>query len=380
MAQATSSPDLPWHELPPSLTGATCKVYLYQAGSLDLPEDLVLLPGPNEPNESTKPKDQRDSSKRMVHLPDYVFFIEHTATGDYYQFDLGMRTDMENLPPFVKDNVLPGKPCYPVAAGKLLKELGSEEQQPEKVKAVFFSHLHFDHIGDGAKEGFTNAELWVGPTACTYARPGHPIDENGAVLSENLPMNGSRKIVEPSISDGILKNAGDKRVGLVAKSKNEGKYEAVELRETTWIGLGAFDRGFDVFGDGSAYLLDSPGHSAGHQMMLIRVKAHKSASGEEDDFVLLAGDCFHHPAILKDPKRTARPPYSKHCMHTDPEVAVDTIYRTRALAERSNVWVVGAHDHSVGDGIGPGKQEIEGLVLLNDWKMKAWKKPLSARL
>jgi glyoxylase-like metal-dependent hydrolase (beta-lactamase superfamily II) len=304
-----------------------------------LPEELVLLPGPDEENSSTHP-DQNAGGTKKFYVPDYCFLIEHPTSNKHYIFDLGMRKDLENLPPYLVRNVLPQFACEPISPADILKEHGTSEQQPEKVEAVIFSHMHFDHVGDGAKAGFGKAGLWVGPTCCTYARPGYPVDENGVTLTETLPTDGSRRIVEAFISDDLLKKAGDKRVGKVEEAKKKGLYEAVDLShpgDDGWIGLGSFDRGFDVFGDGSAYLIDAPGHSAGHQMMLIRVKIGIS----ENDFVLLAGDCYHHPALLKEPKRTARPPYSKESMHADPEQAVDTMMRTKVFSEHKNIWVTG---------------------------------------
>ena len=377
----------PWHPIPPSPSNAICSVNLLQAGSLTLPEDLVLLPNPNQTNGSMS--ESQNKVDKKLHVPDYVFLLEHLPTKQYYIFDLGMRRDLENLPPYLVKNVLPQFDCEPVSPADILHEHGTEEQQPENVKAVIFSHQHFDHVGDGAKAGFTNAELWVGPTCCTYARPGYPVDPDGVTLTETLPTDGSRKIVEAFISDDLLERAGDNRVGKVAEAKKKGLYEAVSFRdpgEEGWIGLGAFDRGFDVFGDGAAYLIDASGHSAGHQMMLVRVKSRK---GTEDEFVVLAGDCYHHPMLLKEPERTARPPYSKESMHADPEQAVDSIARVKQFAENQNVWVIGkslfteklvleltnegAHDFSVGNTIAPGKKNITGLVSLNDWKEKGWK-------
>lgn len=303
---------------------------------------MVLLPGPDEDNGSTHP-DKSKGDKKKFYVPDYCFLIEHAPSKKHYVFDLGMRKDLENLPPYLVKNVLPQFDCEPLSPADILNEYGSPEQQPENIKAVIFSHMHFDHVGDGAKAGFEKAELWVGPTGCTYARPGYPVDENGVTLTEMLPTDGSRKIVEAFVSDDLLKKAGDKRVGKVEEAKKKGLYEAVDLShpgDEGWIGLGSFDRGFDVFGDGSAYLVDAPGHSAGHQMMLIRVKTGESG---EDDFVLLAGDCYHHPALLKEPRRTARPPYSADSMHADPEQAVNTMIRTKVFSEKKNIWVTGNH-------------------------------------
>ncbi|KAF2130049.1 hypothetical protein P153DRAFT_289927 [Dothidotthia symphoricarpi CBS 119687] len=367
-------PTLPWHAIPSST--ATCKVRLIQAGGLYIPVDMAILPGPNEPNDSVKHPDKKHDHPKTFYAPDYVFLIEHTATGHQYIFDLGMRKDLENLPPLLLRTVLPDFECEPKSPADILKEHATPEQQPEKVKAVIFSHLHFDHVGDGAKAGFSNAELWIGPTSCTYARPGYPVDENAPTLSEILPTDGSRKIVEAFVSDEMLKEAGDRRAGKVAEGIKKGLYEAVELKKASWIGLGAFDRAFDVFCDGSAYLIDAPGHSSGHQMMLIRTKS----DPVNDTFVLLAGDCFHHFDLLKDPLRTARPPYSKSGMHAEPDPAIDSIWRTREFAKKENIWVLAAHDFNAGEKIAPGKKVIEGLIEVNDWYDKKWKTPLEARV
>lgn len=378
MAQTT--PNHPWHPIPVSPSGTTCKVHLLQAGGLLIPYDSVFLPGPNENSHTLHPDYDKGTSKRY-YVPDYCFLIHHPPTGNHYIFDLGMRKDLENLPPTIVKNTLPNFPAFPKSPAEILKQHGGPEQQPEKVKAVLFSHVHFDHVGDGAKAGFVNAELWVGPTCCTYARPGYPDAEAAPVLSENFPTDGSRKIVEPFISDARLEKNGDNRVGKVGRGKRDGKYEAVELRDVGdegWIGLGAFDRAFDVFGDGSAFVVDAPGHSPGHQMLLVRVTSASdatsaTASSDDDSFVLLAGDCYHHPDLLKNPDRTARPPYAKGTMHTDPEVAVDSMWRTRAFAHKDNVWVMAAHDFSVGEALRKGEKEIEGLTLINDWRNQKWK-------
>ncbi|KAF1362525.1 hypothetical protein EJ07DRAFT_106838 [Lizonia empirigonia] len=354
----TAPPNLPWHPIPSG--EATCTVHLIQAGGLTIPRNMALLPGPDEPNDSVD-EAKEGSKPQKFYAPDYVFLIEHSATGDRYIFDLGIRKDLENLPPLIVKNVLPQFDCEPKSPAEILKEHGSAEQQPEKVKVVIFSHMHFDHVGDGAKAGFKNAELWVGPTCCTYARPGYPVEEKAPTLSETLPTDGSRKIVEAFVSDEMLKKASDKRASKVAHGLKKGLYNAVALKKAEWFGIGSFDRAFDVFGDGSAYVIDAPGHSSGHQMMLIRT----TSGSLEDSFVLLAGDCFHHPALLQEPRRTARPPYSKSGMHSDPEAVLDTIYRTKELAGKDNIWVVAAHDFTVGEAI---VKKIQGLVALNDWR------------
>ncbi|KAF1956791.1 hypothetical protein CC80DRAFT_492287, partial [Byssothecium circinans] len=235
--------------------------------------DLVLLPSPIKPDTSTSTINE--ASPKKFYAPDYCFLIHHPLTKTHYIFDLGMRKDLENLPPYLVKHVLPSFDCTPRSPADILKKHGSREQQPGNIKAA----------------GFHKAELWVGPTCCTYARPGYPVEEDAPTLSETLPTDSSRRVVEFYISDEELRKTGDERAGKVEKAKKDGLYEAVDLSRPGgkgWIGLGSFNHTFDVFGDGAAYLIDAPGHSAGHQMMLVRVK--NGLDREEDDFVLLAGD------------------------------------------------------------------------------------------
>ena len=49
----------------------------------------------------------------------------------------------------------------------------------------------------------------------------------------------------------------------------------------------------DFFGDGSFYLLDSPGHAVGHMCGLARTTAGDGA-GDDSTFMLLGGDVAHH--------------------------------------------------------------------------------------
>jgi glyoxylase-like metal-dependent hydrolase (beta-lactamase superfamily II) len=341
-----------------------------QAGSLDLPNDLVLLPSPNTPNSSLD-NDPKKGEKNMFSVPDYVFLIEHSMTGDNYIFDLGMRKDLENSPPAVVQNVLPNFRCFPTPPTVILEEYGTTEQHPSTIKAAILSHLHFDHIGDFGRADFSNAEIWVGPSACTSARPGYPADKKSEVFSDDLPKDDSKKIVEFKLPWSMLDS---KRRMAIKTAEEKGNYEGIEWHEPGggWFGLGPFEAAFDLFNDGSAYIIDAPGHAAGHQMLLLRVKT--GSIDAVDDFILLAGDCYHHPAMRDDPLLTARPPFSKSSMHVDPEAAIDTMFRVRRCAKEENIWVVAAHDFLIGDSISPRTDAVNGLVLLTDWREKRWKR------
>ena len=360
---------LPWHGIPASTTGSICRIYLMQAGGLTLPNDLVFLPGPNKPNSSLD-NDFKEQKRETFFVPDFVFLIEHVSTGNKYMFDLGMRKDLENSTPAVKRNMLSNFECSPESPADILRAHGTAEQQPSAVKAVIFSHSHFDHIGDFAKGAFGQAEIWLGPHTCTLARPGYPADENAAVFSDDLPDDGSRKIIEFEIPSGLV---SDERKTTMEEALKRGNYKGIELCKPpgAWFGLGAFEAAFDLFNDGSAYIIDAPGHTAGHLMMLIRVKTR--ANEEVDDFVLLTGDCYHHSALLGDPLLTARSPFSKSSMHSEPNVAIDTMFRTKRCAEEEYIWAVGAHDILVGNAISPNLGAVKGLALLTDWRENGWK-------
>jgi glyoxylase-like metal-dependent hydrolase (beta-lactamase superfamily II) len=341
---------------------------MIQAGGLDIPKDLTILPGPNKPN--FPPDESSEGHEReYFSVPDFVFLIEHLATGKKFLFDLGMRKDLENSTPKTIKTILPVFKSTPKSVVDILEQHGSPEQQPSEIKAIIFSHLHFDHFGDFGQTGLRKAELWVGPTSCTLARPGYPIDPEAMLFSSDLPTDGSRKIVEFELSQ---KSLGEKRWQAFQEAINKGYYQGVELRKPTngWIALGAFESALDLFEDGSVYLIDTPGHTAGHQMLLVRVKINPAAA---DDFVLLTGDCYHHPVLLADPWLVARPPFSKFSMHRDPDIAINTIFRARRCAKEDNIWALGAHDFSIKTAISPDTDSVEGLVLLNDWRQAGWK-------
>ena len=208
-------PKVPWYDIPSSKTGSTCRVYLMQAGGLALPNDLVLLPGPNMPNSSLDDHPKK-SERETFFVPDFVFLIEHIVTGEQYIFDLGMRKDLENSTPSVTKNMLSVFRCSPASPADILKAHGAAGQKPSAVKAVIFSHLHFDHIGDFGRDGFSKAEFWLGPSSCTLYRPGYPADNKGAVFSDDLPNDGSRNVVEFEIPPSLL---SDKRKAAMEEGK-----------------------------------------------------------------------------------------------------------------------------------------------------------------
>ena len=116
-----------------------------------------------------------------------------------------------------------------------LNELGV---RPEQIEYIGISHQHFDHVGQAYR--FPKARLLIGKRDADALR---------ATPSSN-----------PRSTDALKHWLS-----------GEGKLEPV-----------SGDR--DVFGDGRVVMLDTPGHTPGHNALLVRL-----ASGP----VLLTGDVYH---------------------------------------------------------------------------------------
>jgi N-acyl homoserine lactone hydrolase len=121
----------------------------------------------------------------------------------------------------------------------LLEQLAQMKVRPEQVKYVGISHFHADHTGQ--LPSLPGATLLIS-------------DREWAAITANPPM------------------AGANVAGFTHWISGGGKLEA----------LGA-DK--DVFGDGTVMILRTPGHTPGHQSLLVRLK--------EKGPVVLVGDAAH---------------------------------------------------------------------------------------
>jgi N-acyl homoserine lactone hydrolase len=121
----------------------------------------------------------------------------------------------------------------------LLDQLAQMKVKPEQVKFVGISHFHADHTGQLAS--LPNATLLIG-------------EREWAALTASKPMTGANV------------------AGFTHWISGGGKVEPQ-----------AVDK--DVFGDGTVMILRTPGHTPGHQSLLVRLK--------EKGPVILSGDAAH---------------------------------------------------------------------------------------
>lgn len=112
--------------------------------------------------------------------------------------------------------------------------------------------------------------------------------------------------------------------------------------EHQWQQLGPFPAAIDYFGDGSLYIVDTPGHITGHVNLLVRT-GHKK-------WVFLGGDCCHDTRILSGLSGIAM--YddghgSLRSVHMDTEKATSSLEKVQSLkanARDEDIEIVIAHD------------------------------------
>ncbi|KAK3988621.1 beta-lactamase-like protein [Cladorrhinum sp. PSN332] len=193
-------------------------------------------------------------------LPSWAFLIESTTPGTNKKaiFDLG-------FPPNANESFAPSRyklmigRALPVKVDKHVSEILVEHNiSLDSINAIIWSHSHSDHIGD-PKTFPPSTSLVVGPGFAEEFLPSYPTDPESSIPQDIF--DGGRRLVELAPADFPL------TIGNLPAN--------------------------DFFGDGSLYILDTPGHMVGHLAALVR-----TTTGP-DTFVFLAGDLIHHGGELR---------------------------------------------------------------------------------
>ncbi|KAI5918726.1 beta-lactamase-like protein [Camillea tinctor] len=268
----------------------------------------------------------------MLQCPSYSFLIE-SQLGKKILFDLGMRKDKESFPPLIRDAVASLDMNAEKDVATILQEDGSIAL--DEIDSIISSHWHTDHIGDPSTFPST-AELVIGPGSKNMLLPGYPANPNGIILESDY---SGRQVREISFETGLK--------------------------------IGQF-RAMDFFGDGSFYLLDSPGHALGHMCALARTTP--------STFIFLGGDGCHHCGSIRPSKQLplpnemspspfSVPPYLKGsiCPGRDVPEAEATISKMVPFDASEDVFVIVAHDGTLSDVIDFFPKKANG------WKEKGWK-------
>ncbi|EXJ65771.1 uncharacterized protein A1O5_11012 [Cladophialophora psammophila CBS 110553] len=203
------------------------------------------------------------------------------------------------------------------------------------------------------------------------------------IVSDRITTNGWHITADRSVAD-IIEDGGVPRES---------------INSIIWSLVFGNLRAFDFFGDGSFYLLDTPGHSVGHLGGLVRT------TKNPDTFIFMGGDLCHHagevrpskykplpnemaPEILPEFLRQVCPGavleelltsrsraadqsfFDPHLGSDIPE-AIRTIGKVQEADANDNVLFLYAHDTSLLDGMVDLFPQVA-----NNWKKNGWRTKL----
>lgn len=167
---------------------------------------------------------------------DPCYLIRHPS-GDLI-WDLGFPDAVADMPEGIRIEALNANVTMPVTLASQLAQLNLT---PADIEFISISHSHGDHVGNAAM--FAPTATWI-----------VDVDEHAHMFREEARADAQNwAMVAP------LENA---RTVLI---EGDGRH--------------------DVFGDGSVTIIQAPGHTPGHALLLVRT----ANSGN----VLLTGDMFH---------------------------------------------------------------------------------------
>ncbi|KAL0062508.1 hypothetical protein AAF712_010642 [Marasmius tenuissimus] len=191
----------------------------------------------------------------MEPVPGFVFLIEHVdADGRQRRlmFDLGTRKDLQGFAPKLREIVSSNSLARLDVERDVVDQLTEGGIDLKSIDTVIWSHTHIDHVGDLSKWP-TDTKLVLGAGS---DRKGYPTYPDAILLDTDF---AGREVEEIDFTKSTLKIAGLPAI--------------------------------NYLGDGSLYLLDMPGHCAGHLVGLARV--------EPNSFVLFGADTCHHVGQIR---------------------------------------------------------------------------------
>ncbi|KAF2104234.1 hypothetical protein NA57DRAFT_70450 [Rhizodiscina lignyota] len=278
-------------------------------GHLTLPEYLFITDADPE---------------RRATVPSLCFLIQHPSLGNNGRdtmnliFDLGLKRDLTQYTPAMASHIANRQPVItePDCAGSL--QAGGLEPDVD-IDIVILSHVHWDHVG--TPSDYKTAKFFVGSGTLHVLQNGAGSHYPAEIFNKDLlPTVATFEF--PPTSSGDQSIASGRRTG------------------HTWQSFAGFPNALDLFGDGSVWVIDAPGHIIGHVNLLARIG--------KDRWVYLGGDCCHDVRILKGEKGIAT--YDdghggQRTVHMDTQAATKTLDQIKSfLGKNAQVQVIVAHD------------------------------------
>lgn len=235
-------------------------------------------------------------------FPSTAFLLRHSKSKEFFLLDLGIPTNWKSKFTPRVHHIMDISPFRVFIPEDVPAALARGSLSPKDIKHVCITHIHFDHTGDPSD--FPNATFYVGEDAKALLEDGYPSNPQSAFESALFPTDRTR-FLSPHTSG-------------------------------TWQPLGPFQHALDFYGDGSLYIVDSPGHMLGHLFVVAR-------SSPDGGWIIIAGDVAHDWKIL-----TGEAEIGEHsrlgCMHKDRQKAEEMIGRLREAMKQPRVRTVLSHD------------------------------------
>ncbi|HEV3282764.1 MAG TPA: N-acyl homoserine lactonase family protein [Solirubrobacteraceae bacterium] len=201
-----------------------------------------------------------------IRVPIVAFLLEHPSAG-LVLVDTGFHRSIAEGPPQERARNL--GPIGRVMARdvrmrpeqSVVAQLGALGIDPAEVRLVVMTHLHFDHAS--ALSDFPGATVLVSEQ-----------EWNSATARAGIVRGYSKAQLDPGP-----------------------RYTTLDFAGPSAARYGPFEHALDVFGDGSLMLVSTPGHSAGHLSLIVRLSEREA---------LLTGDATYTLATLREGRRPWR--------------------------------------------------------------------------
>lgn len=306
----------------------------------------------------------------LLNLPTFAFYIYNPRQDKRVLFDMGARSDWWNLPPAVV-SAIRAKGIVGLRITKDVDQvLAAGGVDPATIDAVVWSHFHWDHVGN-IQRFPSSTSVVVGTGFKKAFLPGYPASPTSPFFEADF---AGRQLHEIAFDD----DGGDGRS----------------------LKIGPF-KAHDYFGDGSFYILNTPGHTVGHVSGLVRTTP--------TTFVFLGGDISHFPGAYRPSVHIPMPDVLPAETQLDDRLpspcpcALFTACHPAGLekAQTTPFYRPSTHPESWYDNVADAQKSIDGLIqydadsnifvaiahdpalrevclsfpaaTMNDWQVSGWK-------
>jgi N-acyl homoserine lactone hydrolase len=240
--------------LPGGREGATVTVSPINTGYAAGPQEFMAMTG----GRVKTLRSIRSPRDEWLRVPVPVFLVEHPSVGPIL-VDTGLHASVAVDPKQNMGGVIGRLYRFDMEPEQAaVAQLRARGIEPGDVKLVVMTHMHMDHAS--AISDFTEATYILG---------------EGEWAAFSAPR---------ATFSGYVKKQGAHAVD----------YREIVYETRLAHSYSTFGHSFDLFGDGSIRLVYTPGHSAGHQSLIVRLS---------DREALLAGDAIYFLDTLEHERR-----------------------------------------------------------------------------